>query len=77
VPLVRARRSAPRHQPDRSPRASATSRGSWPSVALDISPRTVSTHLANVFQKLEIDSRGALIDLVREDPNLLEETGAD
>jgi DNA-binding CsgD family transcriptional regulator len=42
-------------------------------VALDISPRTVSTHLANVFQKLEIDSRGALIDLVREDPNLLEE----
>jgi DNA-binding CsgD family transcriptional regulator len=45
-------------------------------VALDISPRTVSTHLANVFQKLEIDSRGALIDLVREDPNLLEETGA-
>jgi DNA-binding CsgD family transcriptional regulator len=41
-------------------------------AALDISPRTVSTHLANVFQKLEIDSRGALIDLVREDPTLLE-----
>jgi DNA-binding CsgD family transcriptional regulator len=41
-------------------------------AALDISPRTVSTHLANVFQKLEIDSRGALIDLVREDPSLLE-----
>jgi DNA-binding CsgD family transcriptional regulator/tetratricopeptide (TPR) repeat protein len=39
--------------------------------ALDISPRTVSTHLANVFQKLGIDSRGALIDLAREDPSLL------
>jgi DNA-binding CsgD family transcriptional regulator len=46
-------------------------------VALDISPRTVSTHLANVFQKLEIDSRGALIDLVRDDPNLLGESAAD
>jgi DNA-binding CsgD family transcriptional regulator len=40
-------------------------------AALDISPRTVSTHLANVFQKLGIDSRGALIDRVREDPSLL------
>ena len=46
--------------------------------ALDISPRTVSTHLANVFQKLGIDSRGALIDRVRADPALTEDdAGAD
>ncbi len=44
--------------------------------ALDISPRTVSTHLANVFQKLGIDSRGALIDLVRADPAMTEDGGA-
>lgn len=44
--------------------------------ALDISPRTVSTHLANVFQKLRIDSRGELIDLVRDDPSLLGELPA-
>jgi DNA-binding CsgD family transcriptional regulator len=34
--------------------------------ALDISSRTVSTHISNIFQKLEVDSRGALADLVRE-----------
>lgn len=39
---------------------------------LGISPRTVSTHLSNIFKKLEVDSRAALGDLVRE-RGLLEE----
>ena len=33
---------------------------------LGISPRTVSTHLSNAFQKLEIGSRGELADYARE-----------
>ena len=32
---------------------------------LSISPRTVSTHLSNIYQKLEISSRGELADYVR------------
>lgn len=33
---------------------------------LDISPRTVSTHLSNIYKKLEVSSRGELTDRVRE-----------
>jgi DNA-binding CsgD family transcriptional regulator len=35
-------------------------------AALGISARTVSTHLSNIFQKLEIGSRAELTDAVRE-----------
>ncbi|MBA3656483.1 MAG: AAA family ATPase [Gemmatimonadaceae bacterium] len=35
-------------------------------TALDISARTVSTHLSNIFMKVGVDSRGALTDFIRE-----------
>lgn len=35
-------------------------------TALDISARTVSTHLSRIFEKMGVDSRGALADAVRE-----------
>lgn len=34
--------------------------------ALGISPRTASTHLSNIFQKLDVSSRGELADVIRE-----------
>ncbi|MBR9990371.1 MAG: AAA family ATPase [Gemmatimonadetes bacterium] len=34
--------------------------------ALDIAPRTVSTHVSNIFRKLEVENRGALADYVRD-----------
>lgn len=37
---------------------------------LDVSARTVSTHLSNIFRKLGVDSRGELADLVRNDARL-------
>jgi ATP/maltotriose-dependent transcriptional regulator MalT len=39
---------------------------------LGISPRTASTHLSNIFQKLDVSSRGQLADLIR-DKGLLED----
>jgi len=33
---------------------------------LDMAPRTASTHLSNIYQKLGIGSRGELADLIRE-----------
>lgn len=33
---------------------------------LGISPRTVTTHVANIFKKLGISSRGQLVDLIRD-----------
>jgi DNA-binding CsgD family transcriptional regulator len=35
-------------------------------AALQISARTVSTHLSNIFAKLGVESRGELADYVRE-----------
>ncbi len=33
---------------------------------LGMSPRTVTTHLSNIYRKLDIGSRGELVDMVRE-----------
>jgi DNA-binding CsgD family transcriptional regulator len=38
---------------------------------LDISARTVSTHLSNIFGKLGVESRGELVDRLRERPGFL------
>jgi DNA-binding CsgD family transcriptional regulator len=36
--------------------------------ALQISPRTVSTHVSNILAKLSVRSRGELADVMREEP---------
>ncbi len=43
---------------------------------LDISPRTVTTHLSNIYRKLEIGSRNDLTDRVREGRLTLDPDGA-
>ena len=48
---------------DASPSLSSLSRLA---KALDVSPRTVSTHLSNIFKELGIESRGELADFVKE-----------
>ncbi|GMV10828.1 MAG: helix-turn-helix transcriptional regulator [Gemmatimonadota bacterium] len=40
---------------------------------LDISARTVSTHLSNMFGKLGVDSRGALVDVLRAQPGFADD----
>ncbi len=40
--------------------------------ALGISPRTVSTHVSNIFQKVGVTSRGELADLVRAGESALD-----
>ncbi|HEX4935777.1 MAG TPA: helix-turn-helix transcriptional regulator, partial [Gemmatimonadaceae bacterium] len=41
---------------------------------LDISARTVSTHLSNMFGKLGVDSRVALVDALRAQPGFADGT---
>jgi DNA-binding CsgD family transcriptional regulator len=36
-------------------------------TSLGISPRTVSTHLSSIFEKLDVASRGELADVVRRE----------
>lgn len=43
---------------------------------LGMSPRTVTTHLSNIYRKLDIGSRGELVDLVREGRLAAPETDA-
>jgi len=38
----------------------------WIAKTLGISPRTVTTHLGNMYRKLDIGSRAQLSDMVRE-----------
>ncbi|MBC8069179.1 MAG: response regulator transcription factor, partial [Deltaproteobacteria bacterium] len=35
-------------------------------TALGISPRTVSTHLSNIFEKMSVTSRAELADVARQ-----------
>ena len=44
-------------------------------AALGISTRTVTTHLANIFSKTGVTSRGEFADRVREQPGVLQTEG--